>query len=153
VGCIYEKIHPLLFGFIVGEVQNFRVCPYDSLNFLYVCCNIPFSSVILFICIFSLHLLINLSKSWLILLIFSKNQLFVSLILWICFHYSGFRPEFDCLLPSILWSFYVVRNFVLWTCLLELPSFVSRRFVCVVYSLYILFSSKRFYLTSSGYLS
>ncbi|KAM7339479.1 hypothetical protein ACRRTK_000094 [Alexandromys fortis] len=45
----------------------------------------PFSFPILFICVFSLCRLISLDRDLSILLIFSKNQLFVSLILWTVF--------------------------------------------------------------------
>ncbi|KAM7315939.1 hypothetical protein ACRRTK_025009 [Alexandromys fortis] len=45
----------------------------------------PFLFLILLICIFSLCRLISLDRGLSILLIFSNNQLFVSLILWIVF--------------------------------------------------------------------
>ncbi|KAM7315981.1 hypothetical protein ACRRTK_025005 [Alexandromys fortis] len=45
----------------------------------------PFSFLILLICIFTLWRFISLDRGLSILLIFSRNQLFVSLILWIVF--------------------------------------------------------------------
>jgi hypothetical protein len=64
---------------------TFKLFPYDCLNFIGDCCNIPFLSLILLIWVFLLHFLFNLARSLLILFIFSKNQLFVLLI-----HYIGY---------------------------------------------------------------
>ena len=76
------------FSSFVG-VQVFEVWPDDSLIFLCVSYYVP-----LFICAFvnldihSFCLLVSLDKGLSILLIFSKNQLFVSLILCIVFFVS-----------------------------------------------------------------
>ena len=83
----------------------------------------PFSFLILLICMFSLCRLINLERGLSILLIFSKNQFFASLILWIVFCVS-------ILLISAL-------SLIIYS-LLDLlgvsASFFSRAFKCVVKS-------------------
>jgi hypothetical protein len=56
----------------------------------------PFSFLILLIWILSLCSLVSLAKGLSILLIFSKNQILVLLILCsFCFYLVDFSPEFD----------------------------------------------------------
>ena len=83
----------------------------------------PFSFLILLICMFSLCRLISLDRGLSILLIFSKNQLFDSLILWIVFCVS-------ILLISAL-SLIISSLLLL---LGESASFFSRAFKCAVKS-------------------
>jgi hypothetical protein len=59
----------------------FKVIPNDFLDFGDVCYDLPFSLLILLICGFSLLILVRFSRGLSILFIFSKSQLFVSLIL------------------------------------------------------------------------
>ena len=88
----------------------------------------PFSFLILLIWVFSLCHLISLARGLSILLIFSKNQLFVSLILWIVFCVSILLISALSLIISSLYS---------WVSLLL---FFSRAFRCAVKSLMCAFS-------------
>lgn len=81
----------------------FKVCLYDSPNSLVVYCIFIFSYLILLTWTFSFHLLANLSKS-LYSCIFSKNQVFLSLILYnFCcccgFYFIGFSSDFGYFVP------------------------------------------------------
>lgn len=91
---------PPFFRFYSLVDRKFRVCPYDSLNALNVCCNVSFLSLTFINFHFSLHLLTDLT------LIFSKNKVFISLIFCICFYSIDFSPELDCFWPLILPRFF-----------------------------------------------
>lgn len=77
---IYQEIYSFHFGVPDWWSIDVKVCPHDSQNFLGVCCDVPLLSLILLTWIFSLCLLVNLGKDLSILLIFFKDQVFVSLI-------------------------------------------------------------------------
>lgn len=64
-------------------------CFYDSLDFLIVVM-FTFLFIVLYIQIVFLNLLVNLDKCWSILLMLSKEQVLVSLLLWIDFLVSVF---------------------------------------------------------------
>jgi hypothetical protein len=74
---IFQEINPLFFGFNLFEHRAFEVSPYDSGLSIY--CNVShfisdFINLIFF-------LIVNLANDLAILFIFSKYQLFISLIL------------------------------------------------------------------------
>jgi hypothetical protein len=69
---------------------------YHILNFLGVCCYLPLFFLILLIWVFSLCLLVRFSRGLSILFIFSNNQFFVSLIVYMfCLYFVNFGPYFD----------------------------------------------------------
>jgi hypothetical protein len=63
----------------------FQVVPNDSQDFVHVHCDCPLSFLILLIWVFSLLIFVRVARDSSILFTFSKNQLFVSLILVWCF--------------------------------------------------------------------
>ena len=101
---------PFLLHFPILGVQVFEVWPNHFLKFFSVCCYVPLLFLILLIWMFSLCLLVSLDKDLSILLIFSKNQLFVSLILCIVLFVLFY------LFQSSIWLFPVFNSF--WVSLL-----------------------------------
>lgn len=80
VSGIYQEIYSFHFGFPDWWSIDVKVRPHDSQNFPGVCCDVPLLSLILLTWTFSLCLLVNLGKDLSVLLIFFKDQVFVSLI-------------------------------------------------------------------------
>ena len=136
----------------------------------------PFSFLILLICMFSLCRLINLHRGLSILLIFSKNQLFVSLILWFvfCVLFCWFQPsvwlfpglysswvslllfflELSGVLLSIMWAFSLFFMWALSAMYFPLSTafIVSHRFGYVM-SLFLLNSRKTLIFFFISYLT
>lgn len=80
-----QEIRPLLLGFSVWWNTYFKAnLWFSSLHALGVYSNVYLSTLISFIWIFFLCLLISLAEHLSIVLIVSKNQLFLSLILCFC---------------------------------------------------------------------
>lgn len=106
---LYIKIVLFILNIQLYLYLTYCSLKYILMYFLSVCCYFP-----LFISsFFNLDLifppLINLDKSLSILLLFAKNQLFVLqiicvllLLLFVCFCFTNFSPEFDYFLLSIL---------------------------------------------------
>lgn len=70
------------------DIEHPLKCSYDFLNFFGIFGMDHYSYLILFIWVFSFHFLANTTKNLSILLIFSKNQLFVSLAFFVFFFIS-----------------------------------------------------------------
>ena len=116
----FKKIH-FFYIFQFFGVQVFVVWLNDSLDFLSICYVFLFTSGFVNLDVFFLCLLLSLNKGLPLLLIFSKNQFFVSLILCIVFFVSI--------------SLISAHNLII-SCLLLLldqsASFCSKSFRCAV---------------------
>jgi hypothetical protein len=93
--------------FKCSEIQVFKVCPLNYPNFVGICYNVVF--LIPLIWVFSLFWG-KLSKCLLILFIFSKNHLFISLhfidslwFLFACFNFINVYTGLSCLFLSLYW--------------------------------------------------
>jgi hypothetical protein len=71
-----------LLDFSIWWSTGFKLCPYDSLNFLLSIVMSPFLVLIILIWIFSIDFLLNLNKGWSSLILLNqRKKLFVILVL------------------------------------------------------------------------
>lgn len=102
---------PLVFP--IWQNTAFKSMFLRFLEFLFICCYVPFTYLILLICVFSFCLLVNLEKDMWIVLIFSKNQHFVSLIFVLisfCLIVFYFSLDFDYFILStpVVYDFFLL---------------------------------------------
>lgn len=121
--------------------------------------NVPFLSLILLNWIFSLYILMNLAKDFSIFLIFSKNQLYISLTLCnffvsilsilalfdyfllaplfgsysFCFRVFSCAQSFRYMISPVFYEGIFMKHILLlWSCILKLLSLYSTHWVCCV---------------------